>query len=145
MVILSGMFCWMCWGAPEWPAEGQADRDWVIEAIQWRMHHGIYGCEEVMPGLDALTLEWIAETTEFTIEINRSEWPFLEKAPELLPVLIQIKALNRLLSEGETEKSQRKAIRSVRRVARKTDGLPVKAMRSDFIELLESSSHESGH
>ena len=78
MVILSGMLCWMCWGAPEWPAEGQADRDWVIEAIQWRMHHGIYGCEEVMLGLDALTLEWIAETTEFTIEINRSEWPFLE-------------------------------------------------------------------
>ena len=145
MVILSGMLCWMCWGAPEWPAEGQADRDWVIEAIQWRMHHGIYGCEEVMPGLDALTLEWIAETTEFTIEIHQSEWPFLEKAPELLPVLIQIKALNRLLSEVESEKSRRRAIRGVRRVARKTDGLPVKAIRSDFHELLESSSHESGH
>lgn len=145
MVILSGMLCWMCWGAPEWPAEGQADRDWVIEAIQWRMQYGINGCEEIMPGLDALTLEWIAETTEFTIEIDRSEWPFLEKAPELLPVLIQVKALNRLLSVVESEKSQRKAIRSVRRVARKTDGLPVKAIRSDFNELLESSSHESGH
>ncbi|MDE0978675.1 MAG: hypothetical protein OSA78_01680 [Flavobacteriales bacterium] len=145
MVILSGMLCLMCWGAPEWPADGQADRDWVIEAIQWRMHHGIYGCEEVMPGLDALTLEWIAETTEFTVEINRSEWPFLEKAPELLSVLIQVKALNRMLLEVESEKSRRRALRGVRRVARKTDGLPVKAMRSDFLDLLYSSNHKGGH
>ena len=145
MVILSGMLCWMCWCAPEWPAEGHADRDWVIEAIQWRLHHGIDGCEKVMPGLDALTLEWIAETTEFTIEINQSEWPFLEKAPELLPILIQVKALDRLLSEVESAESQRKAIRSVRRVARKSDGLPVRAMRSDFNVMLGSSSHKSGY
>ena len=60
-------------------------------------------------------------------------------------VLIQAKALNRLLAEVESEKSQRKVIRSVRRVARKTDGLPVRAMSPDFLEMLGSSSHKRGY
>ena len=145
MVILSGMFCWMCWGAPTWPTDGLATRDWVIEALEWRMHQGLDDCDAIVPALDAMTLEWISESAEFTLEIQRSDWPFLEKAPELLPLLIQAKALGQLLEEGELEKGQRQVVRNVRRVVRKTDGLPVWAMRSDFRASRSLGDDECGH
>tara|TARA_B110000285_G_scaffold235210_1_gene315576 strand:- start:1628 stop:2077 length:450 start_codon:yes stop_codon:yes gene_type:complete len=145
MVILSGVICCLCWGAPAWPTDGVASRDWVVDALQWRFHRGLDDCDEIVPALDAMTLEWISESTELTLEIQQSEWPFLEKAPELLPVLIQAKAMGTMLEIKGDEKAQRNVVRNVRRVVRKTAGLPVRALRSDFRSLLRSAEYKRGH
>ena len=50
--------CVVCGGAPDWPDQGVATRDWVVEALEWRLDRGLGDCEEYMPAIDAWTLEW---------------------------------------------------------------------------------------
>lgn len=145
MVILSAMLCCFCWGAPDWPRDGAADREWVVEALQWRLRRGLDDCGDVVPAMDAMTLEWISQSPEFTLHVNKIDWPFLNKVPELLPVLIQVKALDLLLGEVDSKKSQRRALLGVRRVARKTKELPFGSIRSEFRLLLKSGDYECGH
>ena len=57
------------------------------------MNVGLYDCPDVVPALDAWTLEWLSNLKPF-VELNTTEWPFLAYAPELQTVLIQRLALD---------------------------------------------------
>ena len=69
---------------PEWPAEGVADADWVEQALEWRLSKGVDDCGQEMLALDALSLEWVANSTEIQVNIETQNWPFLAVSPELM-------------------------------------------------------------
>ena len=116
-------WCWACMtcsGAPEWPAQGQVHEAWVREAIAWRMQVGLDACPDVVPALDAWTLEWLSQSEEVHVDVNTADWPFLAYAPELQTVLVQRLALVEL---ANAPSRQVDVVRDVRRVARRSEGL----------------------
>jgi hypothetical protein len=145
MLIGSTFACLLCWGAPDWPAKGEANRDWVIEALEWRMRRGIEDCDEIATALDAMTLEWISQAVEFTVDIDQLDWPFLEKAPELLYPLIQSEALSLLTQKVDLNRRRETTVRRVRKIARRTKGIPMHSIRSDFKRMLELTENKRGH
>ena len=118
---LWGPWCWACCsGAPEWPDRGEANAQWVRQAIEWRMKVGLDDCQEVVPALDAWTLEWLSESERIHVSIQSSDWPFLAYAPELQSVLVQRLALDVLSFQTST---QVQIVADVRRVARRSGGM----------------------
>ena len=114
-------WCWACVtcsGAPDWPAQGQVHEAWVREAIAWRMQVGLEGCPEVVPALDAWTLEWLSQSEEVHVDVKTADWPFLAYAPELQTVLVQRLALVEL---ANVPSRQVDVVKDVRRVAKRSD------------------------
>ena len=111
--------CLVCGGAPDWPENGLATREWVEDALEWRLDRGAGACEEYMPAIDAWTLEWIAESDEIRVEINTEEWPVFTSEPMLQGTLIQIMALEQL--QGLDFNDER-ILRKLKRVARRSEG-----------------------
>ena len=122
-LLLWGPWCWTCWtcaGAPDWPAQGEAHARWVREAIEWRMNIGLNDCADIVPALDAWTLEWLSESDQIHVEVNTANWPFLAYAPELQSVLVQRLAYDQLSFQTST---QADIVRDVRFVAKRSKEL----------------------
>ena len=123
--------CFICGGAPDWPENGLATREWVEDALEWRLDRGIGSCEEFMPAIDAWTLEWIANSDEVRVEINTEEWPVFTAEPMFQGTLIQIMALEQL--QGLDFKEGR-VLRKLKRYARRTEGGFTKELKLLFQE-----------
>ena len=131
-LLLWGPWCWTCWtcaGAPDWPAQGEAHARWVREAIEWRMNIGLNDCADIVPALDAWTLEWLSESDQIHVEVNTADWPFLAYVPELQSVLIQRLAYDQLSFQTST---QADIVRDVRFVAKRSEGLWDDALKRAF-------------
>ena len=131
-LLLWGPWCWTCWtcaGAPDWPAQGEAHARWVREAIEWRMNIGLNDCTDIVPALDAWTLEWLSESDQIHVEVNTADWPFLAYVPELQSVLIQRLAYDQLSFQTST---QADIVRDVRFVAKRSEGLWDDALKRAF-------------
>ena len=131
-LLLWGPWCWTCWtcaGAPDWPAQGEAHARWVREAIAWRMNIGLNDCADIVPALDAWTLEWLSESDQIHVEVNTADWPFLAYAPELQSVLVQRLAYDQLSFQTST---QADIVRDVRVVAKRSEALWDDALRRAF-------------
>lgn len=131
-LLLWGPWCWTCWtcaGAPDWPAQGEAHARWVREAIEWRMNIGLNDCTDIVPALDAWTLEWLSESDQIHVEVNTADWPFLAYVPELQSVLIQRIAYDQLSFQTST---QADIVRDVRFVAKRSEGLWDDALKRAF-------------
>ena len=131
-LLLWGPWCWTCWtcaGAPDWPAQGEAHARWVREAIEWRMNIGLNDCKDIVPALDAWTLEWLSESDQIHVEVNTADWPFLAYAPELQSVLVQRLAYDQLSFQTST---QADIVRDVRFVAKRSEGLWDDALKRAF-------------
>ena len=111
--------CFICGGAPDWPENGVATRDWVEEALEWRLDRGSGACEALMPAIDAWTLEWIANSDEMRVDINTVDWPVFTADPMLQGALIQIIALEQL---QYLEFNNKRVLRKLKRYARRSDG-----------------------
>ena len=111
--------CFICGGAPDWPENGVATRDWVQEALEWRLDRGSGACEALMPAIDAWTLEWIANSDEMRVDINTVDWPVFTADPMLQGALIQIIALEQL---QYLEFNNKRVLRKLKRYARRSDG-----------------------
>ena len=125
-------WCWTCWTcgqAPNWPARGKANAQWVRKAIEWRMKIGLTDCKEITPALDAWTLEWISASENIHVHIERKDWPFLSYAPELQTVVVQRLALDELSFKTS---SQVAVLRDVRAVARRSHDIWDDALRRAF-------------
>jgi len=75
-------------------------------------------CQEILPALDAWTLEWLSQSETVHVALTTSDWPFLAYAPELQTVLIQRLALEQLRFKRS---SHHQVVRDVRAVARRSD------------------------
>ena len=131
-LLLWGPWCWTCWtcaGAPDWPAQGEAHARWVREAIAWRMNIGLNDCADIVPALDAWTLEWLSESDQIHVEVNTTDWPFLAYAPELQSVLVQRLAYDKLSFQTST---QADIVRDVRFVAKRSEALWDDALKRAF-------------
>lgn len=131
-LLLWGPWCWTCWtcaGAPDWPAQGEAHARWVREAIEWRMNIGLNDCSDIVPALDAWTLEWLSESDQIHVEVNTADWPFLAYAPELQSALVQRLAYDQLSFQTST---QADIVRDVRFVAKRSEGLWDDALKRAF-------------
>ncbi len=131
-LLLWSPWCWTCWtcaGAPDWPAQGEAHARWVREAIAWRMSIGLNDCADIVPALDAWTLEWLSESDQIHVEVNTADWPFLAYAPELQSVLVQRLAYDKLSFQTST---QADIVRDVRFVAKRSEALWDDALKRAF-------------
>jgi len=131
-LLLWGPWCWTCWtcaGAPDWPAQGEAHARWVREAIEWRMNIGLNDCADIVPALDAWTLEWVSESEQIHVEVNTADWPFLAYAPELQSVLVQRLAYDQLSFQTSTHAA---IVRDVRFVAKRSEELWDDALKRAF-------------
>ena len=126
--------CMVCGGAPDWPDQGVATRDWVVEALEWRLDRGLGDCEEYMPAIDAWTLEWIGNSTEIRVEIVTENWPVFTYEPLLQGPMIQIMALQSL---NGIEFNKRKILRKLKKFARKSDEIWNKELKQKFKETKE--------
>ena len=131
-LLLWGPWCWTCWtcaGAPDWPAQGEAHARWVREAIEWRMNIGLNDCADIVPALDAWTLEWLSESDQIHVEVNTADWPFLAYAPELQSVLVQRLAYDQLSFQTSTQEG---IVRDIRYVAKRSEDLWDDALKRAF-------------
>ena len=126
--------CVVCGGAPDWPDQGVATRDWVVEALEWRLDRGLGDCEEYMPAIDAWTLEWIGNSTEIRVEIVTANWPVFTYEPLLQGPLIQIIALESL---NGNEFNQKKILRKLKKFARRSDEIWDEELIQKFKETKE--------
>ena len=126
--------CMVCGGAPDWPDEGVATRDWVVEALEWRLDRGLGDCEEYMPAIDAWTLEWIGNSTEIRVEIVTENWPVFTYEPLLQGPLIQIIALESL---NGNEFNKKKTLRKLKKFARRSDEIWDEELIQKFKETKE--------
>jgi hypothetical protein len=126
--------CVVCGGAPDWPDQGVATRDWVVEALEWRLDRGLGDCEEYMPAIDAWTLEWIGNSTEIRVEIVTENWPVFTYEPLLQGPLIQIIALESL---NGNEFNQKKILRKLKKFARRSDKIWDEELIKKFKETKE--------
>jgi hypothetical protein len=126
--------CMVCGGAPDWPDQGVATRDWVVEALEWRLDRGIGDCEEYMPAIDAWTLEWIGNSTEIRVEIVTENWPVFTYEPLLQGPLIQIIALESL---NGNEFNKKKTLRKLKKFARRSDEIWDEELIQKFKETKE--------
>jgi hypothetical protein len=72
-----------------------------------------------MAAIDAWTLEWIADSDEVHVVLDRSDWSFLNAHPDLLSILIQSEALQ-LMEAGSSDAVA--SVRRVRSVVRRSQG-----------------------
>ena len=131
-LLLWGPWCWTCWtcaGVPDWPAQGEAHARWVREAIEWRMNIGLNDCADILPALDAWTLEWLSESDQIHVEVNTADWPFLAYAPELQSVLVQRLAYDQLNFQTSTQED---IVRDIRFVAKRSEDLWDDALKRAF-------------
>jgi len=126
--------CMVCGGAPDWPDQGVATRDWVVEALEWRLDRGLGDCEEYMPAIDAWTLEWIGNSTEIRVEIVTENWPVFTYEPLLQGPLIQIIALESL---NGNEFNKKKTLRKLKKFARRSDEIWDEELIQKFKETKE--------
>lgn len=112
--------CLLCGGAPDWPEVAVANAAWVEEAIEWRFDRGVEGCDDITPAIDALTLEWIANSPDVIVDIQTDEWPVFIEETNLQGALIQSLALD-ILKNGEVDKQ--KALKRLRKFAKRSDGI----------------------
>lgn len=112
--------CILCSGAPDWPEGAVANAQWVEDAIEWRFDKGVGGCAEVTPAIDALTLEWIANSPEVIVDIETAEWPVFIEETQLQGALIQSLALD-ILKNGEVDKV--KALKRLKKYAKRSEGI----------------------
>jgi hypothetical protein len=124
----------VCGGAPDWPDQGVATRDWVVEALEWRLDRGLGDCEEYMPAIDAWTLEWIGNSTEIRVEIVTENWPVFTYEPLLQGPLIQIIALESL---NGNEFNKKKTLRKLKKFARRSDEIWDEELIQKFKETKE--------
>ncbi|MFZ9055324.1 MAG: hypothetical protein ACO2ZL_05900 [Flavobacteriales bacterium] len=129
MLLSSGVFfcCWFCGASPEWPVDGNVDARWVEEAIEWRMRTGLDCCGESGRAVDALTLEWIANSTDVVIRIESEKWPILRYYEELKTPLIQAMALAQLRSEPLDDVA---LLSMLRKVVRRSDALKYRRVKT---------------
>lgn len=125
-MLISVLICFQCWGAPDWPVDGQVDQNWVQASLEWRLRRGLDECVDWTVAMDAWTLEWISSAASITVDLRSEDWPVLRQAPELMHPLIQIHALailqGRPLSVNEVH-------RKLRRIARRTEAIPFRTVR----------------
>jgi len=114
---------------PDWPAQGEAHARWVREAIEWRMNIGLNDCADILPALDAWTLEWLSESDQIHVEVNTADWPFLAYAPELQSVLVQRLAYDQLSFQTSTQED---IVRDIRFVAKRSEDLWDDALKRAF-------------
>jgi len=128
MLLSSGVFfwCWFCGGSPEWPVDGNVDAHWVEEAIEWRLKTGVDCCGETGKAVDALTLEWIANSEDVVIRVQTEKWPFLRYYEELKTPLIQGMALAQLRAEPMEEEA---ILSMLRKVVRRSDALKFRRVK----------------
>ena len=129
MLLSSGVFfcCWFCGSSPEWHVDGNVDARWVEEAIEWRMRTGLDCCGESGRAVDALTLEWIANSTDVVIRIESEKWPILRYYEELKTPLIQGMALAQLRSEPLDDEA---LLSMLRKVVRRSDALKYRRVKT---------------
>lgn len=109
--------CLFCWGVPDWPDNGEANKEWVIESIEWRLTKGPEACTDHTPAIDAWTLEWIAKSDEVRVDVVTANWPVFEAEQKLQGTLIQILALEQLYSK---EHNPEKCLKTLRKYAQKS-------------------------
>ena len=126
--------CLVCGSFPDWPEDGIANKDWVIEAIEWRLDRGANRCTDITQAVDALSLEWIANTSDVRVEIETENWPVFTFEPALQGTLIQIMALESLL---EHKSSDIKILKKLRRYTRRSEDLMTDELKMVFEENLE--------
>ena len=126
--------CLLCGSFPDWPEDGIANKDWVIEAIEWRLDRGANSCTDITQAVDALSLEWIANTPDIKVEIETENWPIFTFEPALQGTLIQIMALESLL---EHKSSDIKILKKLRRYTRRSEDLMTDELKMVFEENLE--------
>jgi hypothetical protein len=114
---------------PDWPADGLASKEWVEEALEWRLKQGVEDCDQEMLALDALSLEWIANSPEIRVEIRTEDWPFLAFSPELTAPLIQLHALSMMQGRGIEKKE---ANHVMKRIARRTKSVRFRELKGRF-------------
>jgi hypothetical protein len=124
----------LCGSFPDWPEDGIANKDWVIEAIEWRLDRGANNCTDITQAIDALSLEWIANTSDVRVEIETENWPVFTFEPALQGTLIQIMALESLL---EHKSSDIKILKKLRRYTRRSEDLMTDELKMVFEENLE--------
>lgn len=108
--------CWACAGAPDWPENGEADRQWVEAALDWRLRRGVEDCPSRTVAMDALTLRWLAESRDVVVRLETGDWPEVQASPDLLRPLAQIMLRAELAGEsGDVLKAQRRLKKVARR------------------------------
>ena len=132
--------CLVCGSFPDWPEDGIANKDWVIEAIEWRLDKGANSCTDITQAVDALSLEWIANTPDIKVEIETENWPVFTFEPALQGTLIQIIALELLL---EHKSSDVKLLKKLRRYTRRSEDLMTDELKMVFEENLELLKNKS--
>jgi hypothetical protein len=123
--------CIICGGAPDWPNDGVATKDWVVEALEWRLDRGVGDCVDYMPAIDAWTLEWIANSSDIRVEIETEKWPVFTHESLLQGPLIQIIALEALHG---MEFNKNRTLRKLKRFARKSDEIWNEELKQKFQE-----------
>lgn len=95
--LMAGLVCG-CGGHPEWPRGEAVDRAWVEEALAWRVRANVRNCPDVAEAVDALTLEWIAQSEDVVVRVQQADWPVLAGRSEWVKPLVQILAQQSLTS-----------------------------------------------
>jgi hypothetical protein len=126
--------CLFCFGIPDWPENGVANREWVIESIEWRLKKGPDACTDNTPAIDAWTLEWISNYEELRVNIETAEWPVFEAEQKLQGTLIQIIALEQLYGK---EHNPKKCLKTLKKYAKKSDALWDENLKEVFEENAE--------
>ena len=85
--------------------------------IEWRLDKGIDGCDEITPAIDALTLEWVANSPDVIVDIETEIWFLLKNR---LQGLIQSLALD-ILKKGEVDEN--KALKRLKKFAKRSGGV----------------------
>lgn len=122
--------CWTCLGAPAWPERGEPNAAWVASALQWRSWTGMEDCPERTEAIDALTLQWVSESSVVVVRVETEEWPELRVAPGLARPLVQMMALEQMRNPDHMK--MRRVQRRLRRMARRSDGLWRPDLRTAF-------------
>jgi hypothetical protein len=81
------------------------------------MKVGLNDCPEVLPALDAWTLDWLSRSDVIRVNVETTDWPFLAYAPELQSVVVQRLALDQLRFKPTTQLG---IVQDVRAVARRS-------------------------
>ena len=93
------------------------------------MKVGLNDCPDIVPALDAWTLEWLSQSKDIHVDVEKAEWPFLAYAPELQSVLVQRLAWDDLSFK---KTSDEEVVRDVRAVAKRSDAVWDDALKRAF-------------
>ena len=93
--LVIGLVCG-CGGHPDWPDPDAVDAAWVEEALAWRARANVRNCPDVAEAVDALTLGWIAQSTEVVVRIEQENWAVLDGRSDWVKPLVQQCAFDQL-------------------------------------------------